>query len=124
MYYIPEFVIYSTLKKLFAALAIATTSTSIDDVAEWQQPSYWDAMAMAKTRTGDWGHPVGVRAAADWNNCPSLTLPAGVASFNCNGATCMTVCEAGKISTGKRRVKCRWKRKKGFFWKRVCNDFS
>ena len=74
---------------------------------------------MAKSRNGDWGHPVGIRAAADWTMCPALTLPAGVASFTCNQSTCMAVCEAGKVSTGRRRIKCRWKRKQGFFWRRV-----
>ena len=74
---------------------------------------------MAKSRNGDWGHPVGIRAAADWSMCPTLVAPAGVASFTCNQSTCMAVCEAGKVSTGRRRIKCRWKRKKGFFWRRV-----
>ena len=81
--------------------------------------SYWEAMTMAKSRNGDWGHPVGIRAAADWTMCPTLTKPAGVADFTCNQSTCMAVCEAGKVSTGRRRIKCRWKRKKGFFWRRV-----
>ena len=81
--------------------------------------SYWDAMIMAKSRENNWGHPVGIRAAADWTMCPTLTLPTGVASLTCNQATCMVVCEAGKVSTGRRRIKCRWKRRKGFFWRRV-----
>ena len=75
---------------------------------------------MWKTRSEDqWGHPVGVRAAADWSLCPELALPAGVAGTACQGATCMVVCDEGKVAIGKRRVKCRWTRKKGFFWKTV-----
>ena len=75
---------------------------------------------MWKTRSEDqWGHPVGVRAAAEWSLCPELALPAGVAGTACQGATCMVVCDEGKVAIGKRRVKCRWTRKKGFFWKTV-----
>ena len=75
---------------------------------------------MYRTRSeGQWGHPVGVRAAANWDLCPELTLPAGVAGTACQAATCMVVCEDGKVAIGKRRIKCRWTRKKGFFWKAV-----
>jgi hypothetical protein len=31
----------------------------------------------------------------------------------------MVNCEPGKIAMGRRRMKCRWKRKKGFFWRRL-----
>ena len=65
-----------------------------------------------------WGHPTGVKAAASWELCPDLQLPEGVASLRCDGATCMAVCEIGKISIGRRRTKCRFKRTKGFFWGR------
>ena len=41
--------------------------------AEWVQPSYYDALQMAKQRSGDWGFPVGVKAAADWQNCGTPT---------------------------------------------------
>jgi len=37
-------------------------------------------------------------------------------------STCMVVCEEGKVATGRRRIKCRWKRKKGFFWKSVSSE--
>ena len=30
-----------------------------------------------QTRTSGWGHPVGIRAAADWHLCPPLALPSG-----------------------------------------------
>ena len=78
---------------------------------------------MWKTRSEDqWGHPVGVRAAAEWSLCPELALPTGVAGTACQGATCMVVCDEGKVAIGKRRVKCRWTRKKGFFWKTVSSE--
>ena len=78
---------------------------------------------MSLQRQSGWGHPVGVKAAADWANCPSLApFPVGVATVNCDGATCMQICEAGKIAMGRRRIKCRWKRKLGFFWKRALSE--
>ena len=86
---------------------------------EWTQPSYWDAQQMARQRSNDWAHPVGIRAAADWQMCPQLSMPAGVAGYTCAQATCMVNCEPGKIAMGRRRMKCRWKRKKGFFWRQV-----
>ena len=101
-------------------------------------------------------YKVGVRASANWDLCPELTLPSGVAGTTCQGtvqfgrhtrsltlkkvtkiclytecteiehfeaSTCMVVCEEGKVATGRRRIKCRWKRKKGFFWKSVSSDY-
>ena len=94
-------------------------------MTEWTQPKYWDAVAMAinslahHNKQFDWGFPVGVKQSADYELCPALTLPDGGANYECNGATCMVVCEQGKIALGKRRIKCRWTRKKGFFWKTV-----
>ena len=73
---------------------------------------------MALAKKGGWGHPVG-KAAATWSLCPELTLPTGVAGKVCDGSTCMVVCEPGKVAMGRRRIKCRWKRSKGFFWKQV-----
>ena len=112
---------FETWKKLIQnvlpALAVAD---SLQDVEEWQQPNYFDALRAVRTRSGEnWGHPVGIRAAADHNLCPALALPAGVASIACNFATCMSVCEPGKIAVGQRRTKCRFNRRNGFFWKRV-----
>ena len=86
---------------------------------EWTQPTYWDAQQMARQRSNDWAHPVGIRAAADWQMCPQLSMPAGVAGYTCAQATCMVNCEPGKIAMGRRRMKCRFKRKKGFFWRQV-----
>ena len=88
-------------------------------VYAWKQPTYWDALSQARERIGSWGHPVDVKAAADHSLCPELTLPAGVQSLECDGATCMAVCEPGKMSMGRRRTKCRFKRSKGFFWGRA-----
>ena len=76
-----------------------------------------------RQRSTGWGHPVGIKAAALWSNCPPLALPAGVKEITCDGSTCMQVCEDGKASVGKRRTKCRWKRNVGFFWKRVSSMF-
>ena len=92
-------------------------SASIADA--WKQPTYWDAMNLARERKSSWGHPIGVKSAADYSLCPELTLPSGVQSLECEGATCMAVCEPGKMSMGRRRTKCRFKRKKGFFWGRA-----
>ena len=39
-------------------------------------------------------------------------------SLECDGATCMSICEPGKISIGRRRTKCRFKKSRGFFWGR------
>ena len=68
-----------------------------------------------------WAHPVGVRQSALWSSCPVLEKPEGVKEVTCESATCMAVCEDGKVAMGRRRIKCRWKRKKGFFWKKVCS---
>lgn len=96
--------------KLFHTIGIALA---------WEQPTYRDAMSMALAKRGGWGHPVDNvgKAAATWSLCPELTLPTGVAGKVCDGSTCMVVCEPGKVAMGRRRIKCRWKRSKGFFWK-------
>ena len=128
--------------KLFNLICLTSVSgESIDKIAEWQQPTYWEALE-ASTRRTRWGHPVDVRAAAEWSQCPELgkltfvdhflkrcltklltnlvkEKPSGVKEIVCDGSTCMQVCEEGAISVGKRRTKCRWKRAQGFFWKRV-----
>ena len=95
------------------------SSESIDSIAEWKQPTYWQALTAVAQSRSKWGHPVGIRAAATWNLCPALEIPTGVKDVTCSGATCMQICEDGKAAMGRRRVKCRWKRKKGFFWKKV-----
>ena len=89
-------------------------------LAEWEKPTYWEALAMAKQRGADWGFPVGVRAAANWENCGTPTAAQGFDAgeeLECNGASCMLRCPLGQIAVGKRRIRCRWKRKHGFFWK-------
>ena len=103
----------------FLVNSIAVNSQSIDSIAEWQQPTYWQALTAVAQSRSKWGHPVGIRAAATWNLCPALEIPPGVKDVTCSGATCMQICEDGKAAMGRRRVKCRWKRKKGFFWKKV-----
>ena len=59
-----------------------------------------------------------------WSSCPALDKPEGVKDVTCESATCMAVCEDGKVAMGQRRIKCRWKRKKGFFWKKVFHFFD
>lgn len=98
--------------KLLSYFLCAVTS-------EWTQPTYWDAVRDLTQRKSGWGHPVGVRAGASWENCPSLTLPDGVASVQCDAATCLAICEPGKVNLGTRRAKCRYKRSRGFFWRRA-----
>ena len=88
--------------------------------ADWTQPSYSEVFIGIKQRKGGWGHPV-VRGAADHSMCPALALPAGAESIECDQATCAVVCQPGwladKTSGLKRRTKCRWNKKSGFFWK-------
>ena len=68
----------------------ATTAT-----AEWTQPTYLEVFTSIKTRSGGWGHPVGVRAAADWTLCPALPVPQNAADVVCDSSTCAVVCELG-----------------------------
>ena len=95
--------------------------TAVGLTLAWEQPTYRDALSMALSKRSGWGHPVDNvgKASATWSLCPELTLPAGVAGKTCDGSTCMVVCEPGKVAMGRRRIKCRWKRSKGFFWKQV-----
>ena len=92
-------------------------------LADWEQPSYWNAVSSVRQRKSGWGFPVGVRAAADWTLCPEFDLPDGVDSVTCDGSTCMQVCKAGKQGMGQRRVRCRHNRNKGFYWNRVSEAF-
>ena len=41
----------------------------------------------------------------------------GASEIICDQSTCAVVCPDGFLPTGKRRTKCRWTKKKGFFWK-------
>ena len=56
--------------------------TSLAAATSWKQPTYWDAFERAKERMSSWGHPVNERAAASYNLCPTLSLPAGVKERN------------------------------------------
>ena len=71
---------------------------------------------MAKQRNGEWGFPVGIRAAADWQNCGTPTATQGFDAgeeLECSASTCMLKCPAGQYAIGRRRIRCRWKRKHG-----------
>ena len=95
--------------------------------SDWVQPNYYEARSIAlrwgqKAQSG-WGFPVGLKAAADWQLCPSLQpYPSGVSNVSCDGSTCMQICEAGKVGMGRRRVRCRWRRTQGFFWKQQLSE--
>lgn len=86
----------------------------------WEQPTYEEAMKQIFTRSKSaqtWGYPVG-RIAADYTNCPALETPPGASGIECADATCAMVCPAGFIGTGRRRVRCRYKKRENrFFWK-------
>ena len=102
--------------KLFEYLLPVTVPVLSQD---WIQPKYSDALKSVNQRKSGWGFPIGVRSAAEWSLCPALTKPSGVASIQCDGSTCMQICEAGKLAMGQRRTKCRFKKKSGFSWKKV-----
>ena len=112
--------------KLSGLLVLAPYASAIDSngksIDEWEQPTYWDAMQAVRTRTGGWGHPAGIRAAANWQSCPALATPEGASGVTCDGSTCMVVCQAGFQATGRRRIKCRWKKKHGFFWRNTLSS--
>ena len=61
------------------------------------------------------------RAAALWSLCPTLELPTGVDSVVCDQSSCVQVCQTGMRSIGNRKTRCRWNRKRGFFWTKVRN---
>ena len=107
------------LKKLNQSLLLGSSVA-----LEWSQPTYFDALQMSRNRNDNWAFPVGVRASALWSLCPALPLPAGATSLSCDQSTCMTVCQPGYKAFGRRRIRCRWKRKKGFFWKQQLGDCS
>merc|ERR1712176_48768 len=104
----------------FTSMKLLKSILPVLAVAEWEQPTYFEALAMAKQRNGDWGFPVGIKAAADWQNCGTPTTAQGFDAgdeLECSSATCMLKCPAGQYAIGRRRIRCRWKRKHGFFWK-------
>ena len=78
--------------------------------------NHWKALAVAREVAGN------AERSAAWNLCTQLQLPIGAESISCNGATCTTVCESGKMTVGHRRTKCRFKKNRGFFWKRKLSD--
>jgi hypothetical protein len=98
--------------------------------ADWEQPTYNEVIdSLGQRDGGGWGHPTD-RIAALHSLCPTLETPAGADSITCDQSTCAVVCSPGFIGTGKRRTKCRYNRKKGFFWKQTlgacesCTDLT
>ena len=47
-----------------------------------------------------------------------MEVPEGADSIACDSATCATICKPGFKAMGQRRIRCRWNKNKGFFWKR------
>ena len=101
-----------------------------DDV--WVQPPYSEIIDNIQQRSSEpetWGFPTG-QLAALWSLCPTLDVPAGGSSVVCDQSTCAVVCNPGYIGTGKRRTRCRYNKKKGFFWKKelgaceTCTDLT
>ena len=74
-------------------LLTALTVTSVK--AEWEQPTYFNALTAARQKSGGWGSPIGLRAAADWTLCPSLATPIGASRVVCDQSTCMVECQPG-----------------------------
>merc|ERR1712130_534598 len=101
----------------FAIFAFSAVS------GDWNQPSWKDVQAAFNGvgRTDlEWGHPVGVRNARKWDDCPKIDEDAidGLDKLRCQGATCALKCKGGYLPVGRRRTKCRWNRKKQeWFWK-------
>ena len=46
-------------------------------------------------------------AAEEWESCPSLVKPNGVADIKCNKTKCKAVCNPGNVSMGKKAIKCK-----------------
>ena len=108
------------LKKLHSGLLLSLGYA-------WEQPTYEEVMKQIFTRSKSaqtWGYPVG-RIAADYTNCPALETPPGASGIECSEATCAMVCPAGFIGTGRRRVRCRYKKRENrFFWKQQLGHVS
>merc|ERR1712226_857689 len=104
-----------TEMKISAALLAATCS------AEWTKPSYYDFIykdqgQMRASGMANWGHPV-VGSTRHWSDCPTLDVPEGALGLRCNAGTCALLCPGGSRATGRRRVRCRYTKKLGWYWK-------
>ena len=92
-----------------------------DAASDWVQPAYEKVVEIIDSGDksgGGWGHPV-TNIAALWTLCPALEIPTNaIDPLTCDQSTCAVVCPDGYIATGKRRTRCRWKKSKGFFWKK------
>ena len=89
--------------------------------AEWAQPKYYDFINMdaSKMRNhgmSNWGHPI-TGNTRKWSDCPALPTPEGALGLRCNAGTCALLCPGGSRAVGRRRARCRYTKKLGWYWK-------
>jgi len=89
--------------------------------AEWTQPSYYEFINMDTTKMrnhglSNWGHPL-VGNTRKWSDCPALPTPEGALGLRCNAGTCAILCPGGSRAVGRRRTRCRYTKKLGWYWK-------
>jgi len=103
--------------KISAALIASVT-------AGWTQPKYYDIINQdpndpkfrAQYANG-WGYPVGQGNSKHWSDCPALPTPEGALGLRCNAGTCAILCPGGSRPIGRRRARCRYNKRQGWYWK-------
>merc|ERR1711892_1114760 len=89
--------------------------------ADWAQPKYYefinmDASKMRNHGMSNWGHPL-TGNTRKWSDCPTLPTPEGALGLRCNAGTCAVLCPGGSRAVGRRRTRCRYTKKLGWYWK-------
>merc|ERR1711892_1074551 len=89
--------------------------------ADWAQPKYYefinmDASKMRNHGMSNWGHPL-TGNTRKWSDCPTLPTPEGALGLRCNAGTCAVLCPGGSRAVGRRRTRCRYTEKLGWYWK-------
>lgn len=64
----------------------------------------------------NWGHPL-TGNTRKWSDCPALPTPEGALGLRCNAGTCAILCPGGSRAVGRRRARCRYTKKLGWYWK-------
>ena len=107
---------------IFTSLLTAAAGAAVG----WSQPSYWEVFQAVRSNSdASWGFPgTDGRKLAFWSTCPTLETPEGASAIACDQSTCAVICKPGFLSTGRRRVRCRWNRKKGFHWNKELSTCS